>query len=45
MPIEDVYVAQHLEDQLDSAEYRRAVEAGELEKTRPWCEIKAELGL
>ena len=45
VPIEDMYVAQYLEDQLDSAEYRRALEAGELEKTRPWGEIKAELGL
>ena len=40
-----MYVAQYVEDQLDSAEYLRALEAGELEKTRPWSEIKAELGL
>ena len=45
VPIEDMYVAQYVEDQLDSTEYRRALEAGELEKTRPWSEIKAELGL
>ena len=45
VPIEDMYVAQYVEDQLDSSEYRRALEAGELEKTRPWSEIKAELGL
>jgi len=45
VPIEDLYVAQYVEDQLDSAEYLRALEAGELEKTRPWSEIKADLGL
>ena len=45
VPIEDMYVAQYVEDQLDSAEYLRALEAGELEKTRPWSEIKADLGL
>ena len=45
VPIEDMYVAQFVEDQLDSTDYRRALEAGELEKTRPWSEIKAELGL
>jgi prevent-host-death family protein len=45
VPLEDMYVAQYVEDQLDSAEYLRALEAGELDKTRPWSEIKAELGL
>ena len=45
VPIEDMYVAQYVEDQLDSVAYRQALEAGELEKTRPWSEIKAELGL
>lgn len=45
VPLEDMYVAQYVEGQLDSAEYQRALEAGELEKTRPWSEIKAELGL
>ena len=45
VPIEDMYVAQYVEDQLDSAEYERALAAGELEKTRPWSEIKAQLGL
>jgi prevent-host-death family protein len=45
VPIEDMLVAQYVEDQLDSADYARALEAGELEKTRPWSEIKAELGL
>ncbi len=45
VPIEDMFVAQVVEDQLDAAEYRRALEAGELDKTRPWTDIKAELGL
>lgn len=45
VPIEDMYVAQYVEDQMDSAAYRQALEAGELEETRPWSEIKAELGL
>lgn len=45
VPIEDMYVAQYVEDRLGSAEYERALAAGELEKTRPWSEIKAELGL
>ncbi len=45
VPIEDMYIAQYVEDQLDSTEYRQALEAGELEKTRPWSDIKAELGL
>lgn len=45
VPLEDMYVAQYVEDQLDSAEYLLALEAGELDKTRPWSEIKAELGL
>ena len=40
-----MYVAQYVEDRLDSIEYRQALEAGELEKTRPWSDIKAELGL
>jgi len=45
VPIEDMFVAQLVEDQHDAAEYKRALEAGELDKTRPWSEIKAELGL
>lgn len=45
VPIEDMYVAQYVEDKLDAADYRRALETGELEKTRPWSDIKAELGL
>jgi len=45
VPIEDMYVAQYVEDHLDSQEYQRALAEGELEKTRPWSEIKAELGL
>jgi prevent-host-death family protein len=45
VPLEDMYVAQYFEDQLDSADYQQAVEAGDLENTRPWNEIKAELGL
>jgi len=45
VPIEDMFVAQVAEDQHDAAEYKRALEAGELDKTRPWSEIKSELGL
>jgi hypothetical protein len=40
-----MFVAQCVEDQLDSAEYLRALEAAQLEKTRPWSEIKAEFRL
>src|SRR5450830_701699 len=45
VPIEDMFVAQLVEDQHDATEYKRALEAGELDKTRPWSEIKPELGL
>lgn len=45
VPIEDMYVTQYVEDRLDAEEYKRAFAAGELEETRPWSEIKAELGL
>ena len=45
VPIEDMFVAQLAEDEHDATEYKRAVDAGELEKTRPWTDIKAELGL
>ncbi len=45
VPIEDMFIAQAAEDQHDAAEYKRALESGELDKTRPWTDIKAELGL
>lgn len=40
-----MYVAQYVEDKLDGADCRHALGTGELDKTRPWSEIKAELGL
>ena len=45
VPIEDMFVAQLVEDTHDAAGYKRALETGELDKTRPWSEIKTELGL
>ena len=45
VPIEDMFVAQLAEDQHDAAELKRTLEAGELDKTRPWSEIKSEPGL
>jgi len=39
VPIEDMFVAQRIEDLHDAAEYERAVAAGELEHTTPLDEV------
>jgi prevent-host-death family protein len=44
VPIEDMFIAQYVEDQLDSREYERQLAAGELEHTTPWEEVRKQFG-
>jgi len=45
VPIEDLELIEHLENEIDIREARKSLAEGERKGSIPWAEVKKELGL